>query len=289
MNFFENLQYTYRQGSAVTRLIFINIGVFILLHLSLLILKLFMIDGQAILRALTLPSNLYSLMLKPWTLISYMFLHQEFSHILVNMLALFWFGKIALDHFTEKQLYGLYFFGGLVGGILFITAYNIFPYFKFEVDYATLLGASGAVIAIITATAVQSPNREMRLLLLGSIKLKYIAIVVVLISIFSLTSSNAGGEFAHLGGALYGYLFVVSLRRGKDPIKGFNRLMDKVVNLFTKTKKSDYQPKSSQKMSDAEYNMSKANKMKEVDRILDKIKKSGYGSLTEEEKKNLFN
>ncbi len=289
MNFFENLQYTYRQGSAVTRLIFINIGVFILLHLSLLILKLFMIDGQAILRALTLPSNLYSLMLKPWTLISYMFLHQEFSHILVNMLALFWFGKIALDHFTEKQLYGLYFFGGLVGGILFITAYNIFPYFKFEVDYATLLGASGAVIAIITATAVQSPNREMRLLLLGSIKLKYIAIVVVLISIFSLTSSNAGGEFAHLGGALYGYLFVVSLRRGKDPTKGFSRLMDKVVNLFTKTKKSDYQPKSSQKMSDAEYNMSKANKMKEVDRILDKIKKSGYGSLTEEEKKNLFN
>ena len=100
MNFFENLQYTYRQGSAVTRLIFINIGVFILLHLSLLILKLFMIDGQAILRALTLPSNLYSLMLKPWTLISYMFLHQEFSHILVNMLALFWFGKIALDRKT---------------------------------------------------------------------------------------------------------------------------------------------------------------------------------------------
>lgn len=289
MNFFENIKYTYQQGSAVTRLIFINIGIFILLHLSLLVLKLFMIDGQAILHVFTLPSNLHSLLLKPWTLISYMFLHQEFSHILVNMLALFWFGKIALDYFTEKQLYGLYFFGGLIGGLLFIAAYNIFPYFKTAVEYASLLGASGAVVAIITATAVYSPNRQMRLFLLGSIKLKYIAIVVVLISVLSLTSSNAGGEFAHLGGALYGYLFVVSLRRGKDPTKGFNRLMDKIVNLFNKPKKSKFKQTGRQKMSDAEYNMSKANKMKEVDRILDKIKKSGYGSLTEEEKKNLFN
>ena len=205
------------------------------------------------------------------------------------MLALYWFGRIFLNFFTEKQLFGVYFFGGLLAGVFFIAAYNVFPYFHDKVAYATLLGASGSVIAIITASATQAPNMSLRFFLIGSVKLKYIAIITVLISLFGITSSNAGGEFAHLGGALYGYLFVVSLRRGKDHTKGFNRLMDRLFNLFNKRKqKSAYQP-SKKKMTDAEFNMAKADKMKEIDRILDKIKKSGYGSLTEKEKKNLFN
>lgn len=151
------------------------------------------------------------------------------------------------------------------------------------------MGASGSIMAIIVATAFQAPNMEMRFILIGAIKLKYIAIVAVLISFFGITSSNAGGELAHLGGALYGYFFVVSLRRGKDHTKSFNKLMDRLSNLFKPRKlKVKHTATSGKKMSDAEYNMTKANNMAEIDRILDKIKTSGYGSLTSEEKRKLF-
>jgi len=289
MNLMDNLKQTYRQGNAVTRLIYINVAVYLLLHIFIIAMKLFTLNGEFVVTWLALPSDPGTLLYKPWTFISYMFLHQDFFHILFNMFALYWFGKLFLTYFTEKQLFGLYFFGGLVAGLFYVIAYNFFPLFSQLSDISILMGASGSIMAIIVATAVQSPNLEMRFMLIGMVKLKYIAIVAVLISFFGITSSNAGGELAHLGGALYGYFFIVSLRRGKDHTRNFNRLMDAISNIFKPRKlKVKHTANAGRKMSDAEYNVQKAKKMADVDRILDKIKTSGYGSLTPEEKKKLF-
>lgn len=289
MNLLDNLKQTYRQGNAVTRLIFLNVLLYLLLQIFLIVMKLFTLQGDFIFPFLALPSNFGTLLFKPWTLVTYMFLHKDFFHILFNMFALYWFGKLFLMFFTEKQLFGLYFFGGIVAGLTYMIAYNIFPLFSQLTNISMLMGASGSIMAIIVATAFQAPNMEMRFMLLGTVKLKYIAIAAVLISFFGITSSNAGGELAHLGGALYGYFFIVSLRRGKDHTKTFNMLMDRLSNLFkTRKLKVKHTAASGKKMSDAEYNMTKAKNMKEIDHILDKIKTSGYGSLTSEEKRKLF-
>jgi membrane associated rhomboid family serine protease len=289
MNLIENLKQTYRQGNAVTKLTYLNVALYLMLQIFLIVMKLFTLQGDFIFPFLALPSNFSTLLFKPWTLVTYMFLHKDFFHILFNMFALYWFGKLFLMFFTEKQLFGLYFFGGLVAGLTYIIAYNVFPLFSQMADISILMGASGSIMAIIVATAFQAPNMEMRFLLIGTVKLKYIAIAAVLISFFGITSSNAGGELAHLGGALYGYFFIVSLRRGKDHTKSFNKLMDKLSNLFkTRKLKVKHTAASGKKMSDAEYNMTKAKNMEEIDRILDKIKTSGYGSLTSEEKRKLF-
>ncbi len=289
MNLIENLKQTFRQGNAVTKLIYLNVALYLMLQIFLIVMRLFNLQGDFIFPFLALPSNFGTLLFKPWTLVTYMFLHKDFFHILFNMFALFWFGKLFLMFFTEKQLFGLYFFGGLVAGLTYIVAYNIFPLFSQMADISILMGASGSIMAIIVATAFQAPNMEMRFLLIGMVKLKYIAIATVLISFFGITSSNAGGELAHLGGALYGYFFIVSLRRGKDHTKSFNKLMDRLSNLFKPRKlKVKHTAASGKRMSDAEYNMTKAKNMEEIDRILDKIKTSGYGSLTSEEKRKLF-
>lgn len=289
MNIFENLKSTYKQGDAVIRLIYINVALFLALKIFVIVMQLFNIDGTFIYTYLAMPSNLMELLYKPWTVITYMFLHKDFFHILFNMFALYWFGKLFLMHFTQKQLYGLYFWGGLSAGLVYLISYNIFPLFSNQVHFSILMGASGSIMAMILAAAMQLPNMELRFLLIGMVKLKYIAIAAVLISIFGITSNNAGGQLAHLGGALYGYLFVISLRRGKDYTKGFSKLMDGISDLFKPRKLKIKRSKTSnRKMTDAEFNMDKAKRMKEIDRILDKIKSSGYGSLTSEEKKKLF-
>lgn len=289
MNLVDNLIQTYKQGSAAIRLLYVNITVYVLLQVFVIVMRLFNVDGDFIYAFLALPSDLHMLLYRPWTIITYMFLHKEFFHILFNMFALYWFGKLFLMYFTNKQLVSLYFLGGIVAGLFYVVAYNVFP--LYSQMSSTLMGASGSIMAVIVATAIQSPNLEMRMLLIGGVKLKYIAIAMVLISFFGITSNNAGGEIAHLGGALSGYFFVVSLRRGKDMTRGFSRLMDSVHNIFKPRKlkvKRSRSAFSEKKMTDEEYNMQKARNMAEIDRILDKIKASGYGSLTAEEKQKLF-
>lgn len=206
------------------------------------------------------------------------------------MFTLYWFGKLFLMFFSEKHMVGLYLLGGFFGAAFYILSYNIFPYFQPKLVGSILMGASASIMAIIVATAMHSPNLEMRMLFIGNVKLKFIAIFFVLMSYFSIMSSNAGGEIAHLGGALAGYIFIVSLRDGKDFTKWINLLLDGISNLF-KPRKLKIKTNKNQKrtkMTDAEFNMSKARNMEEIDRILDKIKTSGYESLSAEEKKRLF-
>ncbi|MBP1677663.1 MAG: Rhomboid family protein [Bacteroidetes bacterium] len=293
MNILDQLKQAFRKGDSLTRLIFINAGVYLVLQIAVIVLRLFNVDGDFISAYLAVPASITDVLAMPWTLITYMFLHMQFFHILFNLLTLYWFGKIFLMYFNSRQLTGLYLIGGLAGALFYILSFNIFPYFEPYVGSTVLMGASASILAIVLAAALQAPNMEMRLLFLGNVKLKYIAILFVLISFFGITSNNAGGEIAHLGGALAGYIFIVSLRRGKDITRWINAIIDFFVNLFkprklrVKVNKSG-KSRTNTKMSDAEFNMNKARRMEEIDRILDKIKTSGYESLTADEKKKLF-
>jgi len=290
MNLIENIKRTFRQGNSITRLIYINAAVFLLLNTVQIILLLFKIQGDFILPYLAIPADLKLLMYRAWTPLTYMFLHESFWHLLFNMLTLFWFGKIFLMYFSEKQLVGLYLIGGLLAAAFYVTAFNLFPYYASLIHLSLLLGASGSIMAIIVATAIQSPNMRMQLLFLGGVRLKYIALAAVLMSFFGITSDNGGGQLAHLGGALAGYFFIVSLRQGKDITGGLNRILDAIFDLF-RPRKLKVKPNPNRKqspMNDGEFNRNKASKMTEIDRILDKIKTSGYESLSAEEKKRLF-
>ena len=289
MNPLENILNSFRQGNSVIRLIFINVSIFVFLGFLEIIFQLLRFPSVSIWSFLSLPADLTQVLFHPWTPISYMFLHEGLMHLLFNMLSLFWFGKLFIIYFSEKQLVGLYLLGGVLGAFFYLVAFNLFPYYHPIVSQSLLLGASGSIMAIIVATATESPNMEMQMLFIGGVKLKYIALVAVLMSFFGITSNNGGGQLAHLGGALAGYYFVVSLHQGRDLTKGFNSLLTFFVDLFS-TKKLKAKPNKSRRtpMSDAEFNVSKANKMANIDRILDKIKTSGYESLSADEKKKLF-
>ncbi|VBB48267.1 Rhomboid family protein [uncultured Paludibacter sp.] len=289
MNLLENLKLTYKNGNTLTKLIYFNVAVFIVVKVFLIFFRLFNVDVSMYLNWLAVPANFTDLGRRFWTPLTYMFMHKDFMHIFFNMLMLFWFGKIFLMYYSEKQLLALYLFGGLIGAFIYILAYNFFPYYETASYYTIVIGASGAVMAIIVADAVKSPNAELQLMFIGKVKLIYIAIVTVLISVFGITGENGGGEMVHLGGALAGYLFATLEKKGKDITPFFNKIIDFFVNLFrrreTKFKTTTYH---TPKMSDGDYNQQKANTEAELDRILDKIKTSGYESLTADEKRKLF-
>jgi membrane associated rhomboid family serine protease len=246
-------------------------------------------------RILALPASPARLLRSPWTAVTYMFEHADLLHILFNMLWLYGFGSLFLNFFSARHLRGLYLFGGLVGGVTFLLAYNIFPLFAGEQDYATLVGASASVLAIVVATAYREPDYPIRLFVLGSVRVKYLALVVIALDLISVTSSNAGGHIAHLGGALAGWWFAASLRKGRDLTAWINWALDRLAALFsheTWTRKPrmkvHYGEGRGDRQRDYDYNARKKEEADEVDRILDKLKQSGYESLTAEEKKRLF-
>jgi membrane associated rhomboid family serine protease len=289
MDFLSTIKQSFKSGNAVIRLIYVNVAVYVAYYLIHLIFTLFNLPVVDISSYLAVSSGIPDLLQKPWTLVTYMFFHEGFFHILFNMFALYWFGKLFLMYFNQKQATAIYFIGGIAGALIYILSFNIFPYFVLHYPSVLLLGASGSIMAIITAVAFYAPNMEMQMLFFGRVKLKWIALFFILTSFFGITSNNAGGELAHLGGALTGYLFVVSLRKGRDLTKGLNRLFDAVINLFSGRKlRVVKNKKSNKKMNDAEYNRYKAKNLEEIDRILDKIKSSGYESLSAEEKRKLF-
>ncbi len=290
MNILDKIVQTFRYENAVIKLIYINSGVFIGLFLLALVFKLFNSTGDFVYDYLAVPSNLSVLVFRPWTMLTYMFLHQEVLHFFFNMLTLYWFGKIFLMYFSEMQLVGLYIIAGLFGALFYVAAFNLFPFFFPVLQTSNMLGASAAIMSIILTVAFKSPNMELQLLFLGNIKLKYIAAFFVLTSVFGITSSNGGGQISHLGGALAGYLFFVSLQQGRDLTKGLNRILDSISDLIRPPKINVKTNKTRNKSpkSDAEFNINKAQRMAEIDNILDKIKTSGYESLSAEEKKRLF-
>jgi membrane associated rhomboid family serine protease len=276
----QELKVLYKTGGALIRFIFINAAVFILTSLIYLFSgrpALFFLDYW-----LSLPSDPVSLMHRPWTLITYMFYHRQIFHFLFNALNLYWFGKIFLMYFNDRKLIVLYFLGGIAGGIFYVLVYNLFPT---VFGLGILMGASASIIAIMFASAFYAPNFKVMLVFFGEVKLIYLAIFSLLLFIVLLSSDNAGGNLAHLGGAFVGYLFAKQYQRGRDFTSGIGDFFESFFSLFRRRKLKVTHKRS---VNDLEYNRKKNLNQQEVDRILDKISKGGYGSLTKDEKDTLF-
>ena len=286
---FINLKRKFCSGSILTKLLFVNVGVFVLSHLISVTFMLFKMDDFPFLLYLQLPASPELLLCRPWTLFTYMFAHFDFLHLLFNMLWLYWFGGLFLQFFNERQLGGLYLLGGLAGAFFFLLAYNIFPYFQDVVSFSYLIGASASVMAVVFAVSFYRKDLEINLFLIGRIKLIYLAIFTLAIDLLAITSENAGGHIAHIGGALFGIWFASRMSSGKDLTTSINRLVDWCVNLF---KRRPGRPKMrvtyKRNETDYEYNARKHQETVELDAILDKLKRSGYESLSAEEKKRLF-
>lgn len=288
-----DLKTNFKRSSIYLQYIYINVAVFIATTFFVVFLTLFNRSGAGILQLFELPASLYRLLQQPWGLFTYMFMHADFMHLLFNMLWLYWFGSMFLYFFSAKHFRGLYILGGLCGGIFYIAAYNIFPYFRLSVEFSYLLGASASVLAIVVATAYREPNFKVNFLFLGAIRLKYIALFMVLSDLLMMTGGNAGGHIAHLGGALSGLWFAWALNKGYDVTSLINTFLSWCARLFNgnyhkKTRKPKMKVHYGNRKDEYNYNSRKKSQSDEVDRILDKLKKSGYDSLTADEKKSLF-
>ncbi|GAB4293426.1 MAG: rhomboid family intramembrane serine protease [Marinilabiliales bacterium] len=294
MTIIEEIKQSFRRGSVLTKLIYINIAVFLAVNIVYLIFFLFNITHAKTLQGsfiswFAVPADINILVKRPWTLISYMFLHENLLHILFNMLWLFWFGKIFLQFLDEKKLLGLYIIGGLIGAAFFIAAFNLFPVFRNLSSVPIALGASAAVMAIVVAISFFAPDYRVYLIFIGPVKLKYIALVMIVLDLLSIASYNAGGHIAHLGGAFIGWIYAVQLKRNKDFLLKFNNFTYGLFNWkYKPMKKTKMKVTYKKPKSDLEFMADKAKKQKEIDKILDKIAKSGYDSLTKQEKEFLF-
>lgn len=291
----DEIKESFRTGSALTKLIYINLAVFLLVKVLYVFYSVAVPSSgfaakemqfhNDVLHYLMVPSDINTLIFRPWTVFTYMFLHFSFLHILFNMLVLYWFGRIFLQYLNQKQLLTTYLVGGLFGAGLFIAAYNLLP----GLNSGIALGASAAVMAIVIAISFYVPDYTVHMFFIGSVKIKYVAIAYIVLDVLQIAGDNSGGHIAHLGGALYGYLFAMQMKRGKDVGRNFSAFFDGVASMFKRKPKMKVTYKSqARKMTDQEYNKSKASSQKEVDKILDKIAKSGYESLSKKEKEILF-
>ena len=285
----DRIKYQFKNGDILIKLIFINIGVFLIIKILGVFFTLFKIDAFDALQYLAVPSQPLMLLHRFWTPLTYMFVHEGFWHILFNMLWLYWFGKIFLEYFSGRNLGSIYVLGGLSGALLYIVAFNLIPYYL-DLGNSWMIGASASVMAIVMAAAFYRPEVQLNLFLLGRIKIIYIAIFVFLLDFISLDDlSNPGGHLAHIGGAIAGYLFAIEYRKGKDITNGIAKMIDNLANLFKKKpKKSKLKVSHQRSESDSDYNYRKHREQEEIDRILDKLKQSGYSSLSAEEKRKLF-
>ncbi|WP_209329642.1 rhomboid family protein [Lunatimonas salinarum] len=300
--FWYNIKNAFNQkNNGLYKLLAINI----LLFVAFMVLRVFLTLGGAgdiyksLISFFMMPASIPEFIGKPWTLFTYMFLHEGFLHILFNMLFMYWFGMLVHEFLGSRKLVNLYILGGIAGGFFYMIIYNIAPYFSDRIDGALMLGASAGVYAIVVAAATLRPNTEFHLLLLGPVKIKYIAIFYVLIAFANSAGSNAGGELAHLGGAFLGYYYVLQLNKGKDIgifIQAMGAFFEKLFSKKPKVKvtyrrnnegkkqtsTASTPPPKNQKMS------SETTTQEEIDRILDKIAEKGYDNLSKEEKRKLF-
>jgi membrane associated rhomboid family serine protease len=288
MSITDDIKRTFSSANNLTRLIYINIGVFLFFLIVSVISFLFDNSGieSTILRLFAIPASLKVFLLKPWTLITYMFTHKDIWHILFNMLWLYWFGRIFLDYLDQRKLVAVYLMGGIIGAIVYVLSFNIFPVFTGIVSESVAIGASASVMAVVIATATYVPDYSIHFFLIGRIKIKYVALAILILTSFMDFSVNSGGKLAHIGGALLGFLYIVKLKKGKDPGRRLNSIIDTIVTFFKPRPKMKVTHKKT--VTDYDFNKMKAEHQAKINTILDKISKGGYDSLTKEEKDMLF-
>lgn len=279
MSIIKDLKYRYSTGNIVEKLIYINVALFICTLLVSVLQGLYKGEMNFIMEWFSLDNDINTLFRKPWSILSYGFLHAGFLHILMNMIVLYFIGNLFLEYFTEKQLLNFYILGTLFGGIFFLFSQNYFP--LFEGESTVLVGASAGISAIFIGITTYMPNYQIKLRFIGFVKLWYLAAFWIGLDVLGLIGSNAGGHFAHLGGALFGFIYVS--RASNKEISFLNNIW----SMFSsKNKKMKTVYKSSTKRKNNVSNTN-SNQVK-INAILDKISKSGYDTLTKEEKDFLF-
>ena len=282
-NIIDGLKSFFLQKNVLSRLILINATIWIICLFISIFTWLFNIsDISFVTKLFAVPSDLSALADKPWSVFTYMFLQEEFWHLFFNMLMLYYGGKIFLQYLSQKQLLLTYIIGGLFGAMFFILSFNAFPVFENMKGHAFALGSSASVLSILIAAATYRPDYTLNLFLLGQVKMKWVAIVFVIIDFLSITKGNSGGHIAHLGGALWGFLYASMIKNDFDIYKIFK----KRAKIRVKTVNSDNYQKRPK--TDEQYNAERALEQEEIDRILEKIAKNGYSSLSDKEKEFLF-
>lgn len=280
MNILDDLKLQYRTGGMVQKLIFWNIGCFLL---SLVFFYKFSVGKFEIPTWIALSSHLETFISSPWTLITFNFFHFGFFHLIFNLLLLHFSGRLFSTYFTDKQLLGVYVLGGIFSGISFVLSY------VFVGKAGMLIGASGAIMAILLSAATYAPFMLLRIPLVGIVKLWHVTFVILLLDLIQLPLDNTGGHIAHLGGALFGFLYIKLLKKGVDLSNGISKVIDFFVNHFKPKKKTPFKNVHRNATKKAVNSFSEKNvTQKQIDDILDKISKSGYDSLTKEEKEFLF-
>ena len=274
----------WKEQNNLAKLLIVNVAVFVVIVLLKAIFFLFGSPqiADAIVRFFSMPASLGKLLFKPWTPFTYMFLHEDFWHILGNMLWLFFLGQLFVMHISDRHVWRVYLLGGLAGALMFLVVYNIFPAFAQVRNFSVILGASAAVSAIVIAITVYKPKQIIYFFGVLAMPLWLLGALYVLFDLAMLPVDNSGGHIAHLGGALFGLWFALQYKKGKD----ITSFMDGWKNPFKKKSKMKV-VKNSFRPGDYEYNESKHTIEEEIDRILEKISKHGYKSLTRKEREFL--
>ena len=306
----DDVKREFQYGNMVTRIIVVNIAIWIVINIAKLILRIPTEDATIyddFLRFFSMSPDWKFILMHPWVPFTSIFLHEGFGHILWNMLAFYWFGRIVGDLLGNHRILPLYILGGLVGGVFYFIAAQ-FHWLGLGLPSEMVLGASAAVMAMVACAATIAPDYIFNLLLIGPVKLKYIAFILFFLDLISIADrSNTGGHLAHLGGAAFGLFFATQLRDGRDLGKPINQFFDFILGLFSRSKPkfthqrgggqkaySDTQKKQSTQGTQTTDSNKKASNTNvsddqtRLDAILDKIKQKGYDSLTKEEKEFLF-
>ncbi|WP_296637332.1 rhomboid family intramembrane serine protease [Polaribacter sp.] len=278
MTLLDRIKNRFRNGNIVEKLIYINCFIFFSTLLTRVFQGLYINEYNFIIEWFSLNGDTNSLLIKPWSLISYGFLHADFIHILMNLIVFYYIGNLFLEYFTHKQLLNFYFLGTFFGGILFVFSQNYFPLFNGKT--ATLVGASAGISAIFIGIATYIPNYQIKLRFIGFVKLSYLAAIWIGLDLLGLIGNNSGGHFAHLGGALFGFLFNSKPKTKKSNLSKYFR------NILKRDKKPLKTVYNSNKKRKTTSNTDLTQK--QIDVILDKISKSGYDTLTKSEKEFLF-
>jgi len=283
MSIFDDLKLQYKIGGFEQKVIYWNVAAFVISIVFFYRFKLGFFDFP---EWILLSSNISDLLWKPWTLLTYSFFHAGFFHLFFNMLVLNFSGRLFLTFFTQKQFIGLYLLAGVFAGLAFVGGYF------FLGQNAAIVGASGAIMAILVATATYSPYMNLRLLLVGNVKLWQLTAVIVILDLLQIFVENTGGHIAHLAGAFFGFIYMKLLQNGTDVTKGVTSIMNFFANIFSgrkasplKTVHRNYDHKPVKSVSKI---VTKDKTQQQIDEILDKISQSGYDSLTKEEKEFLF-
>ena len=285
MNIIDDLKLQYKIGGIVTRLLFWNVALFVIpwLFFGLLSVLGITIDYM---QYLSLSSNPADLLWKPWSLFSYAFFHTGILHIFFNMMVLNFSGRLFMTYFTSKQLFGLYVLSAIFAGIIYVLIFYLLNI------NTPIVGASAAIMAILVATTTYYPLMELRLMIIGNVKLWHVTAVIIVIDLMQLRSENMGGHISHLAGAMFGFIFIKLLQNGTDLSIVVSRFINFFANLFQKSTRSPFKKVHKNYSRPLEKSVSKIvtkdKSQQQIDEILDKISQSGYDSLSNEEKEFLF-